>query len=363
MFGIECYVSNHGGFSGVLKTYPEDFLVTEISTEGRLASVNDEGDSLDLSSKLGILATQDEKNSASAQTEHPLLSSNEQSNIPDKAVESTSETVVNANKQDKVTERTEKNALLDHREQLASVLDDATLEKLDAFAARVLGYLEDRSESSQIWSERSKSTVPLESLPGTLQSTLDLGLVLSKDSRTIIHKSVRYLHPHLRTINHKVPDKNGLEVNVSVEPVVKELQELKIPLGQILPFIRFVESRAFDETFSFENLDCKDQRTKLHRLVAKHYGSLVETKTFGDGGASSQEKQRIVVRFRQKFKDHRKRRREEEGQTSNMQTFTGLISDLMHMEGVDTHNYQVHKFICKKKRLGLLSTGLCQHCC
>lgn len=296
-------MSQHEGFKGNVKTSPKDFQVTEISPDGKLASLTDI--KIDLSSKLGIkFGDRSEHSNTSAidSTPTPLHSkaasdTSTSTSIIDSHIQSESSSI----QVNKVKVYQEGYIPKDSRKWLENVLEEEIFIELEKFATNELRLLGKSNPESCTETNTANSTI-LE----PHQAHLSLGLISSKESRTIIHKCVRYLYPHLRTKVHKVPDQGGLEIHISREPVIAEFQDLEIPLSKVLEFSKFVELRDREQTFCFEGLESKDKRTKLHRLVAKHYGSFLETKTFGDG-ASTREHQKIVVRFRQ-IKDHKKRK-------------------------------------------------------
>ncbi|XP_030828693.1 pseudouridylate synthase 7 homolog-like protein [Strongylocentrotus purpuratus] len=303
MFGIECYVSQHEGFKGNVKTSPKDFQVTEISPDGRLASLIDI--KIDLSSKLGIKfrdGSEHSNTSAIDSTPTPLHSkAASDTSTSTSVIDSHIQSELSSIQVNKVKVSQEGFIPKDSRKCLENVLDKDIFIELEKFATIELKSL-GRSNPESCTETNTASSTILE----PHQAHLNLGLISSKESRTIIHKCVRHLYPHLRTKVHKVPDQGGLEIHISREPGIAEFQDLQIPLSKVLEFFKFVELRDREQTFCFEGLESKDQRTKLHRLVAKHYGSFLETKTFGDG-ASTREHQKIVVRFRQ-IKDHKKRK-------------------------------------------------------
>ncbi|XP_041460538.1 pseudouridylate synthase 7 homolog-like protein [Lytechinus variegatus] len=320
MFGIECYVSQHEGFKGTVKSNPEDFQVTEISIDGKLASLTDTR--IDLSAELGIgsidsagdsHASPLELDSVCAQISSTSDTSKSPSiGIPTQVGES-SPIQVNTPK------ATQDSLPTDCRKCLENILSADTFTELDKFAASELTLL--KSSHSESRMEMNPSTLE------THQAHLNLGVIASKESRTVIHKCVRYLYPHLRTQIHRMPS-GGLEIHISREPAVVEFQHLQIPLSAVLEFLKFVELRDREDTFHFEGLESKDQRTKLHRLVAKHFGTFLETKTFGDG-TNNREHQKVAVRFRP-IKERKKRKGGESHPQDSV--FTGFTLQKINTE-------------------------------
>nr|XP_054752354.1 pseudouridylate synthase PUS7L-like [Lytechinus pictus] len=320
MFGIECYVSQHEGFKGTAKTNPEDFQVTEISIDGKLASLT--GTRIDLSAELGIRSIDSsgvsrasplELDSVCAQISSASDASKSPSiDIPTQEGES-SPIQVNTPK------ATQDSLPTDYRKCFENILSAGTFTELEKFATNELTLL-NRSHSESIM-EMSSNTLE------THQAHLNLGVIASKESRTVIHKCVRYLYPHLRTQIHRMPS-GELEIHISREPAVVEFQHLQIPLSTVLEFLKFVELRDREDTFHFEGLESKDQRTKLHRLVAKHYGTFLETKTFGDG-TNNREHQKVAVRFRP-IKERKKRKGGESHPQDSI--FTGFTLQKINTE-------------------------------
>ncbi|XP_019634061.1 PREDICTED: LOW QUALITY PROTEIN: pseudouridylate synthase 7 homolog-like protein [Branchiostoma belcheri] len=131
-------------------------------------------------------------------------------------------------------------------------------------------------------------------------SELLLGRFDSKMERSILHKEIKSRYPHLKTTStdcyfNVVPDKTYWSFCSLLDKRVVD------------DFMRFVNKRETSEVFKFPECRSKDQRTELHRAVARHYGSFLETKTFAEEGEGSF----IVVRFR----DKGKKRKNCEGKT------------------------------------------------
>ncbi|CAH1264501.1 PUS7L [Branchiostoma lanceolatum] len=125
---------------------------------------------------------------------------------------------------------------------------------------------------------------------------LSLGRFDSKVERSTLHKEIKSRHPHLKTTSadselHVVPDENYW--------VFCSLQDRRV----VDDFMRFVNNRDSSEVFRFPECGSKERRTELHRAVARHYGSFLETKTFAEEGEGSF----IVVRFRERGRKRKSR--------------------------------------------------------
>ena len=91
---------------------------------------------------------------------------------------------------------------------------------------------------------------------------------------------------------------DGLNITVQSDAIYWNFYKL-LATNEIDDFIRFVDARDFTKTFSLTCPVGKEERTLMHRLIARHYGAFLETKTFASGPSDDK---KIVVRFRQKFK-------------------------------------------------------------
>ncbi|XP_072181848.1 pseudouridylate synthase PUS7L-like [Diadema setosum] len=325
MFGIEHFMSTHEGFMGRIKSFPEDFVVTEISEDGKLACVG----SRDEDKVCREVGLQKERHSHRPAFDCDIMDQNSIEITEDSIKEEYNESDPHASASCSMPESYQSDTPEEQEKQLCQILGADAMTELQKFAAMELEIL----QSTYAQEGRAGKVPPDGKNPKPLGADLNLGTFTRKDARTIIHRFVRHLYPHLRTVNHKVPDSGEVEIHISQEPIVLAFQEARVALSRVLDFIRYVEARESERTFTFGSVNSKDQRTCLHRLVAKHYGSFLETKTFGDG--QSGEDQDIVVRFRQKFKDRKKRKRGEQHGDDSAVVFTGFSLQKTNIETLD----------------------------
>ncbi|XP_071490300.1 pseudouridylate synthase PUS7L-like [Diadema antillarum] len=325
MFGIERFMSTHEGFMGRIKSFPEDFVVTEIAEDEKLACVGSR-DEDKVHREVGL---QKERHSYRPAFDCAIMDQNSIEITEDSIDEEDNESNPHTSASCSMPKLYQSDTPEEQEKQLYQILGADVMTALQKFAARELEIL----QSTYAQEGKAGKVLPDGKNPKPLRADLNLGTFTRKDVRTIIHRSVRHLYPHLRTVNHKVPGGGEVEIHISQEPIVLAFQEARVALSRVLEFIRYVEARESEQTFTFGSVNSKDQRTCLHRLVAKHYGSFLETKTFGDG--QSGEDQDIVVRFRQKFKDRKKRKRGEQHGDDSAVIFTGFCLRKTNIETLD----------------------------
>ncbi|XP_078594816.1 pseudouridylate synthase PUS7L-like [Branchiostoma floridae x Branchiostoma japonicum] len=148
---------------------------------------------------------------------------------------------------------------------------------------------------------------------------LSLGRFDSKVERSTLHQEIKSRYPHLKTTSTNcqfcvVPDDTYW--------VFSSLLDRRV----VDDFMRFVNKRDSSEVFRFPECGSKEQRTVLHRAVARHYGSFLETKTFAEEGEGSF----IVVRFR----DKGRKRKGRDGDTP-VTFYTGFTLCKRNLETLD----------------------------
>lgn len=301
-FGMDSFVSDHSGFSGEIKLSCKDFQVTEIdlhgnkvcldgtysippvpTVDGQSGSTNQHEKSDDSSKKLkdNQLLKDGLHNKVFNQRTDGSQSCN---NVAQQTVTSDSVTS-GVPKSDRIGEggvRMEQTHDKGPRERLCEILGDDLVERLTLFA---------KSEYDlNKYNTDGRSDV------------LSIGVIASKETRTEIHKRVKYIFPHLCTKVQKPSGEDGLDITVHSDPIYWEFFKC-LAANQIDDFIRFVDAKDASKTFKLSISGGKEERTKLHRLVARHYGSFLETKTFVTTSEDGEDETRhdVIVRYRQKF--------------------------------------------------------------
>ncbi|XP_077980150.1 pseudouridylate synthase PUS7L-like [Glandiceps talaboti] len=162
-----------------------------------------------------------------------------------------------------------------------------------------------------------------------------LGVFESKDVRSKLHHCVKQLYPHMRTITKRQEGQAGSEVIVSLDPLYLDYRDYLSP-QQINNLFQFIDSKEGNTSLHLKVGDCKEKRTAIHRLVAKHFGSMVETKTFVGNfkSKSPDEETSIVVRFRDKFQ-RKGTKRKFPGGNNQMLEYTAFIMKKEDTETLD----------------------------
>ncbi|XP_035677364.1 pseudouridylate synthase 7 homolog-like protein [Branchiostoma floridae] len=182
---------------------------------------------------------------------------------------------------------------------------------------RILG--EDRLDQLKNFSNQVLKSEKGGQLSKDSSLQLSLGRFDSKVERSILHQEIKSRYPHLKTTStdcqfYVVPDDTyGVFCSLLDRRVVDN-------------FMRFVNKRDSTEVFRFPECGSKERRTELHRAVARHYGSFLETKTFAEEGEGSF----IVVRFR----DKGRKRKGRDGDTP-VTFYTGFTLCKRNLETLD----------------------------
>ncbi|KAK2566725.1 Pseudouridylate synthase PUS7L [Acropora cervicornis] len=116
---------------------------------------------------------------------------------------------------------------------------------------------------------------------------LCIGSELSKEERTSLHRSVRLTFPHLKTETiRKAQEGQVPAIFASNDKVYWEFCSLLNDRHQVDRLLCFAhwENRRKPTTLNLNVSGAdKEQRTKIHRLLSKHFGSFLESKTFSNG--------------------------------------------------------------------------------
>ncbi|KAL4612752.1 pseudouridylate synthase 7 homolog-like protein isoform X1 [Arapaima gigas] len=257
-----CYISGHDGFCGTIKNSTSDFVVTEIDINGQLVNSAD---------YLRNNADPPRDGSGLARRRRP------------KAEEGGDDVAADIC----VAERTS-GSDVDGRDRAACRDADPPLACEEPFD---LDLILTRSVSDKLEQFGSGSRAGEE---------LSLGTYPDKHQRAAVHRAVRFRYPHLMTVTNKS------EILVKEDPTFKELSGL-VRQEELEDFFRFLDAKVPSSVFTFQPDDSKEHRTAVHHLLGKHFGKLVETKSFGSRTGSGLQGPAIAVRFRNRSAAARKR--------------------------------------------------------
>uniref|UniRef100_A0A8C5NV19 Pseudouridylate synthase PUS7L n=1 Tax=Jaculus jaculus TaxID=51337 RepID=A0A8C5NV19_JACJA len=280
-FSSLCFINDHVGFQGTVKTSPNDFVVIEIDEQGQLVNraidetvykvseIQPEPNNFAKKQKLNLqnVIFQPESN----QEVNPLTEFFE----GDQNHRSCSE------KQDTVNGATAK-CEEENIDLLSSLLGEKTSELLNQFACDVKGK----------WNSKTDT---FESSP-----EFSLGRILDRNQRAILHSAVRQTFPFLITVG-----KNS-EIVVRPNLEYKELCHL-VSEEEALDFFKYLDAKKENSRFTFKPDRSKDHRKAVHHFLNKKFGNLVETKSFPEQNYSVGNPNVITVRFREKAHKHGKR--------------------------------------------------------
>ncbi|KAM7116882.1 pseudouridylate synthase PUS7L isoform 1-T2 [Molossus nigricans] len=281
-FSSLCFITDHIGFHGTIKSSPSDFVVIEIDEQGQLVNkaidepiyeigkVLPETNNFAKKPKLGFQNVSFEERSN--QKVNTLVPCSDD----DKNHESGSE------KEDTINDGTsgdEKGKVY----ALGSLLDEKTNELLNQFACDI----------KKKWNFKSELTGP--------SPEFSLGRILDKNQRAILHSAVRQKFPFLITVG-----KNS-EIVVKPNLEYKELCHL-VSEEEAFDFFKYLDAKKENSKFTFKPDTNKDHRKAVHHFINKKFGNLVETKSFSEAKYSVGNPNIVItVRFREKAYKHRKR--------------------------------------------------------
>ncbi|KAM8803114.1 pseudouridylate synthase PUS7L isoform 1-T1 [Rhynchonycteris naso] len=281
-FSSLCFITDHVGFHGTIKSLPSDFVVIEIDEQGQLVNKDTDEPVCKMSEILP------EPNNFAKKTKlgFPNLSFEEGSNqevstfvrCPD----------VDQNRQSgSETEETINDGTFQGEEEkvyvLGSLLDEKTNELLNQFACDI----------KEKWNSKSELTEP--------SPEFSLGRILDKKRRAILHSAIRQKFPFLLTVG-----KNS-EIVVKPNLEYKELCHL-VSEEEAFDFFKYLDAKKENSKFTFKPDTNKDHRKAVHHFVNKKFGNLVETKSFPEANYNVGNPNIVItVRFREKARKHRKR--------------------------------------------------------
>ncbi|XP_022098765.1 pseudouridylate synthase 7 homolog-like protein [Acanthaster planci] len=320
--GMDIFLSRHNGFSGRIKMRPEDFSVTEIDLSGKPVQLDGREDFQSL----------------------PCQISEEDIDFYTDGAKSSDDSLSRSS--DGLSSRAWDSMSLDDLtdlEDLAPILEDVvgkevmehlrTFSKLELNGASLNTCVKPSGISSGSLNFQTPRASDGVSAPG---KSFFVGIFSEKQERTFVHKAIQCLYPHLVTSTAKLRDSASSSVHVSTNPAYWDFQNL-LADHQVGKLFRFARSKFSARTISID-ADCmnsKEQRTAIHRLISKHFGKFLETKTCPT--ASGQ--QAVVVRFREKFARKNntgvKRKAEVFDAEASGAVFTGFTLEKRNLETLD----------------------------
>lgn len=309
-FSSLCFVNDHVGFQGTIKTSPSDFIVTEIDEQGQLVSKAIDESVYEISETQSEPSHFVKKPKLNIQDVPSDREGNEDAtNLPghldgDQTHPSASDKEDGVNG---VTSKCEK----ENVDLLSSLLGEKTRTLLEQFARDIKG----------MWDSKTELTEP--------SREFSLGRIPDKNLRALLHSAVRQTFPFLITVG-----KNS-EVFVKPNPEYKELCRL-VSEEEALGFFKYLDAKKEDSKFTFKPDTNKGHRKAVHHFLNKKFGTLVETKSFPEQNPSAgNPNTAITVRFREKARTHGKRARlEREGRKAVYTAFTLQKENLEMFEAI-----------------------------
>ncbi|XP_064447439.1 pseudouridylate synthase PUS7L isoform X2 [Mirounga angustirostris] len=277
-FSSLCFITDHVGFHGTIKSSPSDFVVIEIDEQGQLVNK---------ATNEWISKVLPEPNNFAKKTKLDFqnLSFKEGSNQEVNIVTGCSDDDQNhqsaSEKEDTINDGTSKGE--EKVDVLSNLLDEKTNELLNHFACDI----------KEKWNSKTE-------LIGS-SPEFSLGRILDKNQRAILHSAVRQKFPFLITVG-----KNS-EIVVKPNLEFKELCHL-VSEEEAFDFFKYLDAKKENSKFTFKPDTNKDHRKAVHHFVNKKFGNLVETKSFPELSYNAGNPNvAITVRFREKTHKHRKR--------------------------------------------------------
>ncbi|KAM5249784.1 pseudouridylate synthase PUS7L isoform 2-T2 [Hipposideros larvatus] len=281
-FSSLCFITDHVGFHGTIKSSPSDFVVIEIDEQGQLVNkatdepidkihkVLTEPNNFAKKTKLDLQNVSFEKGSNQEVNSLVGFSSNDQNHQ------------TGSEKEDVIDDGTSK-CEEENVDLLGSLLDNKTNELLSQFACDI----------KEKWDSKTELIGPS---PEFL-----LGTILDKNQRAILHSAIRQKFPFLITVG-----KNS-EIVVKPNLEYKELCHL-VSEEEAFDFFKYLDAKKENSKFTFKPDTNKDHRKAVHHFVNKKFGNLVETKSFPEPNYNAGNPSTVItVRFREKPHKHRKR--------------------------------------------------------
>ncbi|XP_070263904.1 pseudouridylate synthase PUS7L isoform X2 [Myotis yumanensis] len=308
-FSSLCFITDHVGFHGTIKSSPSDFVVIEIDERGQL--VNKATDEPIYKMSKGL----PEPNNFAKKTKLGLQNlafeegSNQKVSILVRCSDDDQNHQSGSEKEDTIHDGTSKGEE-EKFYALGSLLDEKTNELLDQFACDI----------KEKWNSESELTGP--------SPEFSLGRILDKNQRAILHSAIRQKFPFLITVG-----KNS-EIVVKPNLEYKELCHL-VSEEEASDFFKYLDAKKENSKFTFRPDTNKDHRKAVHHFVNKKFGNLVETKSFPEANYNAGNPNTVItVRFREKAHKHRKRSAESQERKVIYTAFTLRKENLEMFEAI-----------------------------
>lgn len=266
------FISKHEGFAGSIKTFIEDFVVTEISIDGQK-----------------VKTAQPMHTAGSASSEEQQMNAELKENICCSGSQD-----ADASSDWGVGSENPLPALGSF--DLDVILGPSVSEDLEQF---VMTLREKRPSGPE----------------------LSLGSFSDKHQRANVHRAVRHRFPFLLTVTIQP------EIRVREDPDYRELARL-VREEEAEDFFRFIDAKVRGSSYTFGPDDSKEHRTAVHHFLNRRFGKLVETKSFSSQGRTS-----ISVRLREHGKP-KKRTAEERKEEDIYTAFTLCKENLETLEAI-----------------------------
>lgn len=281
-FSSLCFITDHVGFHGTIKSSPSDFVVIEIDEQGQLVNKTTDEPIDKISEVLPKPNNFAKKTKLDLQNVSLEEGSNQEVNTLTGFSDDDQNHRTGSEKEDIINDGTSK-CEEEKVDVLGSLLDKKTSELLNQFACAI----------KEKWDSKTELIGPS---PEFL-----LGTILDKNQRAILHSAIRQKFPFLITVG-----KNS-EIVVKPNLEYKELLHL-VSEEEALDFFKYLDAKKENSKFTFKPDTDKDHRKAVHHFVNKKFGNLVETKSFPEPNCNAGNPNIVItVRFREKAHKHRKR--------------------------------------------------------
>ncbi|XP_060268690.1 pseudouridylate synthase PUS7L isoform X2 [Ovis aries] len=281
-FSSLCFITDHVGFRGTIKSSPSDFVVIEIDEQGELVNKASHKPVY----KVTKVLPEPNNLAKKAKVDLQILSFEETSNQEVSTLAGSSSDDHNfvpcSEKEDTIKDRTYKGEE-ESVDVLGSLLGEKTNELLNQFACDI----------KEKWDSKTELTGP--------SPEFSLGRILDKNQRATLHSAIRQKFPFLITVG------KNCEIVVRPNLEYKELCHL-VSEEEAFDFFKYLDAKKENSKFTFKPDTNKEHRKAVHHFVNKKFGNLVETKSFPELSDSADNPNVVItVRFRVKAHKHWKR--------------------------------------------------------
>ncbi|XP_015194433.2 pseudouridylate synthase PUS7L [Lepisosteus oculatus] len=298
-----CYINGHTGFRGSIKNSARDFVVIEVNVNGQLVHSLENMCQISKCSEDYVNETiKNRKVARSLEDEHYAEK----------------EIVMPPYNNDIQTFQTVDIAgACEESLDLDFVLDTSVNEELTQYAMTI-------------------RLCPGSSVDEKVRSTeLSLGTYPDKNQRASVHRAVRHKFPFLMTLT------NNCEILVKEDPHYNMLAQL-VSEEESEDFFRFLDDKVQRSTFTFKPDNDKEHRKAVHHFVNKHFGKLVETKSFAAVDSGGPPNTAITVRFREKKMLPKKRKATDYQEDDTI--YTAFTLQKENLETLEAISYMASAF-------------------